>query len=200
MENWHYDFIFGADSSGCAFGINHNEFLNLYDSKGNLLDSEDSYWIYNTFIDFHSFCDLPGGKSPYDMEGGIQNLRRIGDTIEHLYSQQEAPVGLEDLALSGSVFQNGRMILHFKGLSLQNNHSCAIIKFDSGESSFVMIDKPRSGKQRTSIGNSHYFGDLHINLDSFWVNKVEMSEYVTGQRTIEGQAPERFVADIMKLF
>jgi hypothetical protein len=129
------------------------------------------------------------------MEGGIHNLRYIGDSIEHHTSLQEAPVDLGDLALPGSVFQNGRIILHFKGLSLHDNHPCAIVKFDSGESSFVMIDQQRSGKQRTSIGSSHYFGDLHINLDSFWINKVVMSEFVTGQRTIEEQAPERFVAE-----
>jgi len=195
LENWNYDFIFGVDSRGYVFGIDHNEFLNLFDSKGNLLDSEDSYWTYNTFIDFHSFCDVFGGKPPYDMEGGIQDLKHIGDSIEHLSSQQEAPVDLGDLALPGSVFQNGRIILNFKGLSLYNSHPCAIVKFDAGESSFVMIDKPRSGKQRASIGSSHYFGDLHINLDSYWVNKVEMNEFVTGQRTIEGKAPERFVAE-----
>ncbi len=142
LTNWKYYFSLTAtnkDEKGQVFGIDHSKFENLKDENGKPIPIENMYHVYNAFIDFHSMSvfseQTSGGK-------GIQNLKHIGDKIIHVASFSQPPVNLGSQIAEGSYFKNGEITLGFKGLGLVNEKTCAIIEYDSGESSFYMLIKP----------------------------------------------------------
>jgi hypothetical protein len=59
--------------------------------------------------------------------------------------------------LPGSSFKNGQITLEFKGLSVVNGKDCALIAYDSGESSFKILMQPTPEMQIQIVGSSHYF-------------------------------------------
>ena len=182
LEGWSYIYEFGLDEQGRVFGIDHDRFENLKNGEGQPFPPDTSYFIYNTFIDFHAFCDvfakrIEGGK-------GIQDLRTIGDKIVHAAAFTEPPVNLGSNVAEGSTFQNGEITLEFKGLSLVDNRPCSVIEFDSGESSFNMIMQPTPSMQIETTGSSHYKGDLYIDMESYWVQKVVMGELVVSETSL----------------
>jgi hypothetical protein len=182
LEGWSYIYEFGLDEQGRVFGIDHDRFEGLKNEKGKPFPPDTSYFIYNTFIDFHGFCDvfanrIEGGK-------GIQDLRTIGDKIIHAASFTEPPVNLGSNVAEGSTFKNGEVTLEFKGLSLVDIKLCSVIEFDSGESSFNMTMQPTPNMQVETTGSSHYKGDLYIDMESHWVRKVVMGELVVSETTL----------------
>ena len=188
LDNWSY--IFGNTPSGYdakrqIFGIQHSKFENLTDNNGKHISQGMSYWIYNSFIDFHAFCNV--FAEPTTTGGGIQDLNHINQKIVHLAANTEAPVDLGSNAEKGSYFKNGEIILTLIGLGIVNDATCAIINFDSGESSFKMKMKPMPNMEITTVGSSHYKGNLFINMKSFWVEKVIMDEFVLSETNIPGQ-------------
>jgi hypothetical protein len=182
LANWKYIFTRRSDEKDekeQLFGIDHSRFEHLKDENGNSIFIDKSYHIYNAFIDFHSmnvFADkTPKGK-------GVQDLSHIGDTVVHYASWSEPPVNLGSKVEKGSVFKNGKVILDFKGLSLVNGRSCAVIEYDSGESSFTMLMKPTPDpKEEHPIGmNGQYkisneptFG-LPMAVKGRWVNDTTL--------------------------
>jgi len=121
---------------------------------------DKSYHVYNAFIDFHGFCDIfaeriGGGK-------GIQDLKHMGQRIVHAAANIEAPVNL-----GGSI-----------------GAACAMVGFDSGESSFKMFVKPTPDTEMRTVGSSHYKGDIYIDLLTNWVKKVTMYELVVVEVTL----------------
>lgn len=188
LNNW--SFIFGNspggyDNKGQVFGIEHSKFENLVDEKGQHFSKPQAYWIYNSFIDFHAFCNV--FAEPTHDGGGIQDLTDINQKIIHSSSNSEAPVNLGSNIEKGSYYKNGLITLTFTGLGLVNNATCAIVTFDAGEGSFKMKMKPMPGMEITTVGSSHYKGNLFINMSSFWVEKVIMNEFVLSETTIQGQ-------------
>ena len=183
LENWKYIFKQpGIDEKGQVFGIDHGKFENLVDSDGNSLPPEKAYHVYNAFIDFHSFCDVFAEAIP---EGnGIQDLNKIGQKIVHDAAFSEPPVNLGNTISEGSFFRNGEITLVFKGLSIVNGNSCALVEFDSGESSFEMIIKPMPNLEVQTVGSSHYYGDIYKDLTTNWVQKVVMNEIVISETTL----------------
>lgn len=182
LEGWSYSYEFGLDEQGRVFGIDHSQFENLKDGEGNPFPPDTSYFVYNTFIDFHSFCNvfaerIEGGK-------GIQDLKIIGDRIIHAASFTEPPVNLGSNVAEGSTFKNGEVTLEFKGISLIDGRVCGLVEFDSGESSFTMIMEPMPNLQVKTSGSSHYKGDLYIDMESYWVRKVVMGELVVSETTM----------------
>lgn len=182
LEGWSYKYQFGLDEQGRVFGIDHDRFENLKNGEGQPFPPDTSYFIYNTFIDFHGFCDvfanrIEGGK-------GIQDLRIIGDKIIHAAAFTEPPVNLGSKVAEGSTFQNGEITLELKGLSLVDNRPSYVIEFDSGESSFNMTMQPMPNLQIETVGGSHYKGDLYIDMESNWVRKVVMWELVVSETTL----------------
>ncbi|MGD8779721.1 MAG: hypothetical protein PVH88_12250 [Ignavibacteria bacterium] len=188
LENWSYLFgnnPNGYDEKGQVFGIDHAKFEKLTDNLGNPVSQNMSYWVYNSFIDFHGFCNVfaepvTGGK-------GIQNLKEINQKIIHASANTEAPVNLGSNVSEGSYFKNGEITLAFTGISLVNDAACAIINFDSGESSFKMKMTVAPGMDITTTGSSHYKGNIYINTNTFWVEKVVMDEFVLSETTVPGQ-------------
>lgn len=183
LENWSYIYDQrGIDDSGRVFGINHARFDGLVDSSGNAVPLDKRYHVYNAFIDFHAFCDVfaqpaPGGK-------GIQDLKKIGDVIVHAAAFSEAPTNLGGGISEGSSFLNGEITLELKGLSSVNGRTCALVTYDSGESSFNMIVKPMPDMEVVTVGSSHYWGDIYKDLETAWVQKVTLTEVVVSETTL----------------
>jgi len=185
LTNWTYSFKAtpsGVDDKGQVFGIDHAKFEKLTDANGQMLPPDKAYYVYNAFIDFHGFCNAfaePtfGGK-------GIQDLKKIGDKIVHAAAFTEPPVNLGSNIAKGSTFKNGEVTLELKGLSIVDGAPCAIVAFDSGQSSFQMVINPMPNMEVRSVGASHYKGDIHIDLVTRWPRKVTMDELVVAESTV----------------
>jgi hypothetical protein len=186
LTNWKYRFKLTAsakDSQGQVFGIDHSKFENITDENGKRLPIANTYAVYNAFIDFHSmsvFADRSAAGN------GAQNLHRIGDKVIHSASFSQPPVNLGSQIAEGSYFKNGEITLAFKGLGLVNQKACAILGYDSGESSFYMLMKPMANMEITTKGSSHYWGDIYKDLSSGWIQKATLHEMVVSQTTIPG--------------
>jgi len=187
LADWTYPFkttATGVDEKGQVFGIDHAKFEKLVDANGQPLPVDKAYYVYNAFIDFHGFCNVfaeptTGGK-------GIQDLKSIGDKIIHAAAFTEPPVNLGSGIKEGSTFKNGEVTLEFKGLSIVDGAACAIVAFDSGQSSFQMLMNPVPNMEVRAVGASHYKGDIHIDLATRWPRKVTMDELVVAESTVPG--------------
>ena len=185
LGNWTYDFApsdTGIDDKGQVFGIDHSKFENLTDANGKPVAPDKPYVIYNAFIDFHAFCNVfarpvAGGK-------GIQDLERIGDRIVHATAFSEGPVHLGRHVTKGSTFTNGEITLELRGLSVVDGHACAMVAYDSGDSSFQMRIQPMPSMETRVVGASHYQGDLYVDLGTRWVRKATMYEMVVAEVTL----------------
>ena len=182
FENWSYTFFNGIDENSQVFGIDHSKFENLTMSNGDAISTDKAYHVYNTFIDFHSFCNI--FAEPTSEGKGIQNLNRIGQKIVHAAAFTQPPTHLGENISTGSFFKNGEITLEFKGLSIANDRTCALVGFDSGESSFKMIVKPMPDLEVVAVGSSHYWGDIYKDLQSGWVQKVTFGEVVVTEATM----------------
>ena len=61
LEGWSYIFgnsPGGYDHNGQVFGIDHNKFENLKDNHELPVRLVTAYWVYNSSIDFHAFCNV----------------------------------------------------------------------------------------------------------------------------------------------
>jgi hypothetical protein len=186
LADWAYSFSVsepGIDDQGQVFGIPHKKFAMLVDSRGNLIDSSNAYMVYNAFIDFHGLNDI--FVSPMEGSGSVQDLRRIGDRVVHAAANTSAPVGLGEAVKKGSEFRNGEVTLELKGLSMVDGLPCALLGYDSGESSYVMFVTPMSGIELKAEGASHYFGDIYIELGSGWLRKGTLHELVVSLATTD---------------
>jgi hypothetical protein len=188
LKNWTYVFKIpptGVDDKGQTLGIDHARFENLVDAEGKAIPIDKTYHVYNAFIDFHSFCDIfaeriEGGK-------GVQDLKSIGQRIVHAAAFTEGPVNLGSGIAKGSTFKNGQVTMELKGLSRVAGATCAMVGFDSGESSFKMTVKPMPDMEVRTVGSSHYKGDIYIDLATNWVKKVTMDEFVVVEATLPVQ-------------
>jgi hypothetical protein len=182
LENWSYSYDEGIDEKNQVFGIDHDKFENLKDSNENLVPTDKAYHIYNAFIDFHAFCNVFAEQTADG--NGIQDLKKIGQTIVHSAAFSEPPTHLGKNISEGSFFKNGEITLEFKGLGIANDRECALIGVDSGESSFKMIVKPTPDFEVVAVGSSHYRGDIYKDLVSNWVQKVIFDEIVVTEVTL----------------
>ena len=185
MKNWTHVFKIpptGVDEKGQTLGIDHAPFENLMDANGNAIPQDKTYHVYNAFIDFHAFCDIFAEQ----VEGGpgIQDLKRIGQKIVHEAAFSEAPVNLGSNVSEDSTFKNGEVTLELKGLSQVAGAACALVGYDSGESSFQMKLEPMPNMEVKTVGSSHYKGNIYIDLATNWVRKATMDEMVVAETTL----------------
>ncbi len=192
LKGWSYIFKMTAtnlDGAGQVLGIDHARFANLKDANGKAIPQGNAYHIYNAFIDFHGFCNVFAERT-YSGKG-IQDLRKIGDTIVHESAFSEPPVDVAGNVAKGSFFKNGKIALEFKGLCLVDNTPCAIVTVDSGQSSFKMIMNPGANMEERAVGSSHYKGDIYIDLATKWVRKVTFDELVITESTMPAERKKR---------
>ncbi len=181
LENWTY--VFKRDNEkGEVLGIDHGKFEHLVDSKGKMLPAGIAYHVYNAFIDFHTFNNVFAEKT--DEGNGIQDLTKIGQKIVHAAAFSEPPVNLGSNVSKGSFFKNGEITLEFKGLGVANDRECALLGYDSGESSYKMIMEPMPNMKVETVGSSHYFGDIYKDLKTNWVQKATLHEFVVSETTL----------------
>jgi hypothetical protein len=190
LAGWSYIFSMGTgiDEKGQVFGIPHSKFENIADSRGNELPPVIRYTVYNNFIDFHAFNDAfarpaAGGQ-------GIQDLKSVGQKIVHAAAFTAPPVNLGSGIKEGSFFRNGEVTLVFKGVSTVDGAACAIVGFDSGESTLKMIMPLAKDKEIVTTGGSEYIGDLYIDLGTRWLRKLTLDEFVVTQTTVPGPMPK----------
>ena len=88
----------------------------------------------------------------------------------------------------GSYFRNGEVTLTFKGLSSVKGNNCALLGYDSGQSSFYMLMKPLPAMEVKTKGSSHYWGDIYKDLTSGWIQKATLHEMVVSETEVPGQA------------
>lgn len=185
LKGWSYMFNTiptGMDEKGQVFGIDHAKFNSVTDANGKAVPLDKAYHVYNAFIDFHAITGVftekaYGGK-------GIQDLTAIGQKIVHAAANSEAPVNLGENIEKGSIFKNGLVTLEFKGLSLVNGKECALIEYDSGESSFKMKMRPMPEMVVNTVGSSHYKGDIYKDLAGNWVQKANLFEMVVSETDV----------------
>ena len=183
LDNWSYVFAYGEMSGNDeVLGIDHGRFEDLKDGRGKPLPPGAAYHVYNTFIDFHTFCSVFAERSP--LGKGIQDLTEIGQRVVHSSAFSEPPVNLGSHVAEGSFFKNGEVTIEFKGLGTVNGRQCALVGFDSGESSFKMIMNPMPNMEIQTVGRSRYTGDIYKNLETNWVQKVTMIEVVVSETTL----------------
>ncbi len=189
LAGWSYMFKRADDGSfnhgGLVYGIDHGRFQGLKDDKGNVLPPEGAYGMYNMFIDFHAFCNQFAQKTM--TKKGIQDLEKIGQKIIHESAFSQPTLQLSGNIEDGSFFKNGEVTLQFKGLSIVDGVACAIVRFDSGDSSFKFSVNPTPDMQIKTVGAAHYCGDLYIELESRWVRKVAMGEMTVSKVTLGSQ-------------
>jgi len=189
LNGWSYLLKRAEDGSfnhgGLVYGIDHGRFQGLKDDEGNALPPEGAYGMYNMFIDFHAFCNQFAQRTM--TKKGIQDLERIGQKIVHESAFSKPTLQLSGNISEGSYFKNGEVTLEYKGLSTVDDVACAIVGFDSGDSSFKFRINPTPDMEIKTVGAAHYWGDLHIELDSRWVRKVAMGELTVSKVTLGDQ-------------
>ncbi|MDP4261394.1 MAG: hypothetical protein Q8941_02575 [Bacteroidota bacterium] len=186
LTNWKYFFSLTPNDNnktGEVLGIDHSKFEQLKDESGKPLAVENTYHVYNAFIDFHSMSVFAEKATNGN---GIQNLKHIGDKIVHAASFSQPPVDLGTQVAKGSYFKNGEITLTLKGLSRVNEETCALLEYDSGESSFYMLTKPMPTMEVTTKGSSHYWGDIYKDLKSGWIQKANLHELVISETIVPG--------------
>jgi len=176
---YRFDYLSGVLGRGPLFGIPQEPFERLEDSLGHKLAPDIRYATYNNFVDFHALSDV--FPRPLKYIKGIEQLKSIGDRIVHPGAFTEAPVSLDGVVRPGSTFRNGELALELKGISLVDGCPCALVNYDSGESALRMAFLQDDGEDMLTEGGSEYTGDLYIDLDSGWVRKVTLDEFVVTQ-------------------
>jgi len=195
LINFKYLFSLSAntdDKKGGMFGIDHSKFEKLTDENGKMLPLENTYHVYNAFVDFHTMSVF-AEKTPTG--NGVQNLKHIGDKIVHQASFSQPHVSLGSQVDESSYFKNGEITLALKGLSMANNKTCAMLEYDSGESSFYMLMKPMANMEVTAKGSSHYWGDIYKDLTTGWIQKANLHELVISETTVPGMNKINSVID-----
>lgn len=101
------------DEKKQIFGINHSKLENLKDIIGKPIAQDKSYHIYNTFIDFHSFCNVFADRTTDG--NGIQDLRKIGQKIIHSAAFSEPPTNLGKNFAEGLFLKMVKLLLNLRG-------------------------------------------------------------------------------------
>jgi hypothetical protein len=179
LFTYQFDYLSGIGGKGPMFGIPQEPFEGMKDNLGNQLAPDICYATYNNFVDFHALSDV--FSRPLKYIKGIEELKSVGDRIVHPGAFTEAPVSLSGVVRPGSVFRNGELTLELKGISLVDDRPCALVNYDSGESTLRMAFIQGKGEDVEMEGGSEYTGDLYVDLESGWVRKVTLNESVVTQ-------------------
>jgi len=170
-----------------VLGIPHADFAGLTYEDGTPLSPDASYGVYNTFVDFYAFTNVFADAAPCG--GSIADLKEPGRTIRHHSAGSKPAVILGDAVKEGSYFQNGPVSLTFKGYADGGDDAPALVGFDSGDSSFLMLMEPMPGMKMTIKGGSHYWGEMTLDTATRWVKKSTFTEIVVSRMTFAANPP-----------
>jgi hypothetical protein len=185
LKDWTYVFnptLSGMDDKGPMWGIPRTSFENVIDSMGNILHFSIRYALYDNFIDFHSINDVFARPTMFGK--GIQDLKSIGQRIVHAAALGEAKIDFVAEFKPGSIFRNGEVTLELKGVSVIDGVPCALVGYDSGESTLKMIMRLDGDQESVTEGCSQYKGDIYIDLKTCWVRKASLDEFVVTETTV----------------
>ncbi|MFC1873941.1 hypothetical protein ACFLYX_01430 [Chloroflexota bacterium] len=187
LEGWSHDHVRGGgiDEQGLLFGVPDAKFQGLTDSNGEVLEPIVAYQIKDVFVGFHSFTALAERNTE---DKGFQTLKRTGDKIV------DESAGVETVILEGSTFKNGEVTIEFKGLSVVDGTPCAILHVDSGDGSFIMAFS-HEGMEIKTVGGTHYWADIYLDLASKWVKKSEVTVVDITKTTIGDQVVDTSVVE-----
>lgn len=196
FQDYGYDLHLGVDREEQLFGIPHQDFSDLVDDAGEPLDLMEGFQLYGSFVDFHMFDTFTAtGEDGFD--SNLSSVRRIGQH-ESTEVGMEVPIHLEPSVLEGSTFRNGTTSLAFQGVTLADGKPCALIEIGSSDGSFELILAPRPGVRMTATGGASYNGELFLEFESHWMNRLEFREFVVskismGPMSIGNSITERLV-------
>lgn len=176
-----------------VLGVPHSDFSNLKNSEEVMLTPDIEYRVYNTFVDFYAFNNIFAEPHDVPTQKSIGDLTTVGQTIEHYSSYSEPSVHLGEVIKKGSYFKNGRVTLWWDGVSQIDGKRCALVGFDSGESSFKMNMEPVPDMNIRVEGGSHYWGDLYINQNDLWIERVTFKELVITEMIVGENPPQAAV-------
>jgi hypothetical protein len=161
---------FELDEKGQQFGVPEDKFEDLADQTGAKLSIDARYQVYSAFFYYHAFTSYAEATSDGN---GVQHLKEVGDKVVHEAAFYESPLPGK-LAREGSYWKNGEVTLEFKGLRKIDGQACAILGLDSGVCpwSMPMTYMPIFNLKTTGV--SHYIGDICLDLNSYWVRKLEL--------------------------
>lgn len=179
LFSYQFNQMSGVRDERPMFGIPQEPFQGMKDSVGSQLSPDVRYAVYNNFVDFHALTDALA--RPVRYVKGIERLKLIGDRIVHPGAFNEAPVSVTGVVRRGSVFRNGELSLELKGVSLVDDRPCALVNYDSGESTLRMAFIQPDDEDVMMEGGSEYMGDIYIDLASGWVRKATLNESVVTQ-------------------
>lgn len=187
LEGWSYEFSrgVGIDEFGQVLGIPHEKFESLTDNEGTELEAIVGYQIYNQFVQFHAFVDELGTP---DLSGdsGIQDLVHIGESIVLDDFTEDLPIAVGLGIKEGSIYRPGVETIEFKGLSVVDGRSSALLGIDGGEGSFTMVIEVMPNMDAITVGGTRYFGDLYVDLTSMWLRKAMITVVDVTETSIGG--------------
>jgi hypothetical protein len=173
---------FELDEKGQQFGVPEDRFEDLADQTGAKLSIDASYQVYSAFFYYHAFTSY---AEPTSDGNSVQQLKEVGDKVVHEAAFYESPLPGK-LARAGSYWKNGEVTLEFKGLRKVDGQACAILGLDSGVCpwSMPMAYMPIFNLKTTGV--SHYMGDICLDLNSYWVRKLELVLFELTSTTMWG--------------
>ena len=118
LTNWKYFFSLDSktddSNNGQLFGIDHSKFEKLTDQNGKGLPIENTFHVYNAFIDFHSMSVF-AEKTAKD--SGAQDLKYVGDKIVHAASFSQPHEGLGTQVRMLPILKTEKLHWNLKGLA-----------------------------------------------------------------------------------
>jgi hypothetical protein len=179
----------GIDENGELYSVPEETFEGLEDDSGAELPFEVGYQVYSAFYYYHSYTDYAEATS----QGvGIQDLKKIGDTVVVEGSFAESPLPGK-LAKEGSFWKNGEITLAFNGLSIVDDKTCAVLGLDSGVCHWSMPMTYMPIMNLKTVGVSNYQADIYLDLESRWVRKLDMVLFEKTTTTMWGIPVEKSI-------
>jgi len=179
----------GIDQNGELYSVPEEKFEGLEDDSGAQLPFEVGYQVYSAFYYYHSYTDY---AEPPPQGVGIQDLKMIGDRVVVEGSFSESPLPGK-LAKDSSFWKNGEITLAFNGLSIVDGKPCAVLGLDSGVCHWSMPMTYMPIMNLKTVGVSNYQADIHLDLESKWVRKLDMVLFEITTTTMWGIPVEKSI-------
>jgi hypothetical protein len=179
----------GIDQNGELYSVPEETFEGLVDDSGAKLPFEVGYQVYSAFYYYHSYTDY---AEPPPQGKGIQNLKRIGDSVVVEGSFAESPLPGK-LAKDSAFWKNGEITLAFNGLSIVDEKPCAVLGLDSGVCHWSMPMTYMPIMNLKTVGVSNYQANIYLDLESKWVRKLDMVLFEITSTTMWGIPVEKSI-------